>query len=520
MSSAVNAGDVTGAVAYQVEQAVAAATSSLRAEFNQALAGFPQAPGNSPAAIQARTFGGRLTLQAGSATITRDQIGATKLFYAPDGGGTLPVKLNGAWAQRSFLASRDDQIGLTLDLAGSSAWQLGTLHDVFAIERDGIVRLVTRQWDAGMFPTESEIAGGSPISTGTGSSPWLRLASAFDGVLPKAWDVGARIYPANTNPEKSDLVNCIGRAWDDPKKLAKIVVTAASNNMLQNGGSTALMTKAIASNDGVNWTNLGFYYLDASISGGRYEIPINEGNQIPYRMHEFCVAGGANASINIAGLQFMEKVAPVSRRLVMDEGILVNDAPMMVQADASTALEVSAGQVFLGVIAIDDDAPGRVTAHVSYGPDRKYNVWNAYNQKQIKLRAGVVRPNASSYVLSANRWQLVAPGFSLRILQGLEQAAVPVVLDRGFFINAAPGPKGYEAGIAVDNVSVFSGTQIAGTIDSTGTQLGMFQSAHHDVTPFAGVKQINAIERVNFGPGIVSPFVDLRSTSLRASWQG
>ena len=489
--------------------------AAVDARISAAIAAIPPYSGGGSSNID-MSFGGRLTTQSGYAVINQDQIGVQSIYYSPYGKGkTIPIKISGVWSAYSFLSSSNDQVGLNLNLAGSPNWAADSLHDVFAIISGGVLKLATREWDASMYSTDIQLPNVTPISTGTTPTSWLKLSNAFDGITSQSWSNSARLFPSN-----SSLSNCIGQDFGTPQSVSKVIITAANDNTLQVSGNSTLQIKEIASNDGISWTALGFNYLNSSITGGTYTIPVNEGNQIPYRYHQVCITGDPTYSINVAELQFFTKISGL-RRLEYVDGIKTNDSMITVRIDASTTVNIPKNEAtFLGLLHIDSFASGQVTTHVSYGSNRTYGIWNAQNQEDIILQAGVISPGISSYVLNSQRWQLAQTGFSLQIIQGEAKGFIPVSLTRGFYINAAPGRKVYEAGIAVDNTISFSGTEISAVIDNTGPQLGQFQTVFHNVLPFAGIKNINVIERTDSGAGVVSPFVELRSTNLIAKWKG
>ena len=475
----------------------------------------------------AQSFGGRLTLASGKPVMTTDQVGRQNLYYAPLTGAYVPVRVSGAWDLYQYTSGSTDQVGLTLALAGSANWAVGTLHDVFAIVDSGTLKLATRLWDAGMFETETQIPNATAITTGTGATPWARTSAAFDGTLVQANTVAAKMIPSNVG-----LANYIGQDWGAgvTKTVSKFVLTSSSDTFVQNGGVAALQIVLDGSNDGTNWTHLGYYYLNSNTTVGlTFTIPVNTGNRAPYRYHRVGVTGDGTNSINIAELQFFEVTAPANgRRLTLMDGILVNDASMTARTGASTTVTTPQYEgSYLGTIRIDAATAGQITAHNSYGPSRVYNVWNAYNQRNIILKAGVITPNVSSYVLTAKLWQIAQTGFSLDVLQGIAGDHIGVTLLRSFYLNGAAGHTMYEAGIAVDNTVSFSGVQLGATIDNTADsapyvapRLSYSQTAAVDLPPFAGVKTLNAIERTDAGPGVCSPFVEQRSTQLRAEWMG
>jgi hypothetical protein len=459
-----------------------------------------------------QSFGGRLTLAAGEPCMVSDQIAKQTIYYAPYAGDSVPM------APGKFVTDSNDQIGLALDLAGSSAWPADTTHDIFMVRDGEALRLASRQWDAAMIATEEQITGGTTISsvTESGYGPWTTPGAAFDGNPSQGYAASARLYPAAPG-----MNNFIGRQWATPQAIARVEIVAANNNFLVNSGTAAAPIKFWGSNDGAHWFMLGFATADCSANGNTNSFSINVSNRTPYLYHRIGIDPGGNTwSINIAELKFYRAVEPVTRRLTRLAGLRVNDATMTVRKSASETLSVNAGEgLFLGVFRTDPDAPGRVTAHAEYGPSRMYNLWNAHNQRQIVLRAGVPTPDVSSYALVQPKWgPCQSAAFSMDVLVGLAEDQVAAAFYRSVFLNAVTGgTPAYDCGIAVDNTSSFSGKWAGTNLDHTGQTLGTDLVARLVMPKYAGTRKLTAIERNN---GDVKPAVDQRSTVLEAIWMG
>lgn len=464
---------------------------------------------------------GRLTLSPGESVPTADQIGKQVLYYGPCGQGkSLSIYSGGSWGTYDYTSGPTDQVGLSLDLAGSANWPAGSIHDVFAILIGGIPCLATRQWDADMFETEAQIPAGTTITTGTGAAAWLRPAAAFDGAVPQAMAASARTpVPPGAN---SGNANFLGQAWAAPRRVSRLQISACSDNNLNGTATTALHTIVYGSNDGANWNFLTNIYLDVSMFGGTYSVPINFSNQQPYLYHRVGFDGTPGYSLNVAEIQFFERVAPLTRRLTMLDGRWVNDSAITARTDASTTVSVAQYEAtYLGTIQVDD-TDGQITCHTEYGPDRRWGVYNAFNQKRVTLRAGIITPNASSYTVTQNRWgPIQSGGYNLKVLQGLPGDFVNAKLIRGVYINAYGGRKAYEAGIGVDTTLSFSGQEISLTQDMPGQQNGyMAYTANLTLPAFFGSRHLHGIERTDTGAGTASSFVDQRSSVLCAEWMG
>lgn len=73
-------------------------------------------------------------------------------------------------------------------------------------------------------------------------------------------------------------------------------------------------------------------------------------------------------------------------------GIPVNSAEVVLRLDGGDTLSIDSHRAtFLGSIRVSDDA-AVIRCHKSYGERREWGVWNAHNQKQVKLKGGANKP--------------------------------------------------------------------------------------------------------------------------------
>lgn len=92
---------------------------------------------------------------------------------------------------------------------------------------------------------------------------------------------------------------------------------------------------------------------------------------------------------------------PNTTELTLLEGVKVNANQMTMRNGASTWTVAANEAIYYGSIRIDDTA-GQVTCHRSYGQDRRWSVWNPFNQKKILLKVGDSTP---SWVYNAQDWR-------------------------------------------------------------------------------------------------------------------
>lgn len=470
-----------------------------------------------PTALR-QSFGGRLTLVAGQPYMNSDQIGIQNLFYSPDGGRAVPVRVAGNWALYPFTSGPTDQTGLTLALAGSADWAADSIHDVFAIVDGGTLKLATRLWDAGMYPTTAAIANATLVTTGTTPTAWTRASNAFNGTPAQGSANSATINPANPG-----ATNCLGQDYGVgvTRTVSQVTVTAPTDRSLTNGGAVDFRTYGSA--DGASWILLGINWINDVGNGTVYTLPINLSAQAAYRFIRTCFDGDGTHGIFIAQIAYASTVAPAAgRRLTFEDGIAVNDAAMTARIAAGATVTVAqyAGSL-LGVIHIDTASNGALTAHLSWGPSRTFGVWNNYHQVPIRLQGGVPS-SIGSYVATS---QVFVPcqssaTFSAQVLSGLADSPVILSLPRLIFINAQAAGAGYEGGIAVDNNSAFSGASAGFVIDTTGQALGTTLVSNLTLPPYAGIHTMTCVERINNGAGTVSLDSGVSSTALLADFRG
>lgn len=462
--------------------------------------------------------GGRLTLVSGSPEMSTD-VSSTNLYLAPDQSTTCPVLVAGVWTNQTITASATDQVGLTLALAGSSNWAVGTIHDVFCIVNSGVVTLATRAWDSAMLPTTTQITNATTITTGTGSTAWVRATAAFNGTVSQPDASSARNTPSNTG-----LTNCLGQDWGVgvTKLLTKVIVTAPTDDVLRGDGPTVQQIREDGSADNVNWRILDVRQINASTIGTSYTIPINPTYSTPYRYHRTCINGNGTSAINVAQIQYFTTTPPTTRRLSRYNGTLTNDASMTARIGASTTVTTAINEgTYLGSIQIDAATPGTITANFSFGASRQFGIWNYYNPKTITILAGIpttATPYTYSLASPANiDWGPIqgSSTFSATILVGYPTNAVNATLPRTVYLQNASGNGGYESGISVDTTGGFCGTEGDVTIDTTGQNIGLWMQSTCSIPPFFGTHTIYGVEKLAYAPaGTVSLFTDIRNSGI------
>lgn len=84
-------------------------------------------------------YGGRLTLTSATPVMQTDAVNQTSIYYAPYLSGYAPVFDGAAILPRLFLGSSTDNVGQTLNLAGSANWASGSVYDLFLAVVSGVL---------------------------------------------------------------------------------------------------------------------------------------------------------------------------------------------------------------------------------------------------------------------------------------------------------------------------------------------------------------------------------------------
>ena len=203
-------------------------------------------------------------------------------------------------------------------------------------------------------------------------------------------------------------------------------------------------------------------------------------------------------------------------------GLLVNTVQFNGRNGSNTYNNIPANQAtYLGSIYIDATA-GQISCHVTFGQNRKWGVYNAYNQQQIVLQAGDATAswtyNTNTFRASNNTpasWASAAFNFGsgtacngMTVLKGLQDSPVLVTFDQLVTITSGTSANTTaNAGVAVNSITTLSGRQGTVTYGSTGLIFGGELLAIYNMPAFLGINTVASIEKA------------LISAST-AAWQG
>lgn len=192
-------------------------------------------------------------------------------------------------------------------------------------------------------------------------------------------------------------------------------------------------------------------------------------------------------------------------------GLLTNKVSMTARNGATT-YTVGANQgTYVGTIWIDATA-GQLTCHVSYGQNRKFGVWNAYN-RMLTVMLGGESTASWNYTTATIRASNNSAANSITTLLGLPDERVEVSLDQRAACTTASVT--LSLGIGVASTTTFSG-QVA-ALDTGSSGLGGSYTARHSIMPFIGLQAVTALERGASGGSFRGTASDQRLSVL---WHG
>lgn len=352
---------------------------------------------------------GRLTLAQSTPFMSQDTTSSV-LWYAAHSGNTVPVRQGGSVVQAQF----DDT--LSMNLAGLAS---NSQHDIFLGVVGGAAVLVSSPMGGAATSSTSKITGGTTIG---GMTAGGGLAAAFDGNTAQSYTACAASGTAASGYAEA---NTAGKDWG----AAKTVSGFRAYGPIDDGfrGDGAAIGIKLQGWSGSAWVDL---WTGTAPSGAGGVVNITSGITVAAcTKHRVILSGNSTNWVRLAEVEFYETTSSggTSRNLARVGGMLVNSA-------AIGAVNANEG-TYLGSIHIDAEG-GQCTAHFSYGPRRKFGVWNAYNQVPVILKAGIdfppyptsPVPGSTGYTPAAiyPAWGPAAQdtGNSLTVFTGLKQASI------------------------------------------------------------------------------------------------
>lgn len=177
-------------------------------------------------------------------------------------------------------------------------------------------------------------------------------------------------------------------------------------------------------------------------------------------------------------------------------GFLVNANSLSLiynTGSGNNTITVAAGQgIYLGSIYIDGTA-GQVTCHRSYGRNRKWGIWNTYNQTQISLTAGDQTGGAQAS--TGNFTPVVSASTVLTSFVGLATELINFTGSIGGSSNVSANLNG---GIGINSTSVSTGFAPSGGAYSGALNIAI-PTATYVQLPALGITNATLLIRADAG---------------------
>ena len=383
--------------------------------------------------------------------------------------------------------------------------------------------------DPGLYVTapSNPVAQGSSSGSGTGATFNLTTATDdyvadYDGaVFSTLWaDMGATSYMAGAMNLLNGLAlaNYIGAA-----NIAAAVQTAlpipTPQGRLTPTSGTPVITSDASGSTACYWTP--FQGLWTPIHNGTGLIPYQLAGELPLilgvaqaanQIYDIFLAYNAGSPVigtgptwaagggSVTGGSCARGSGAGSTQLTRLKGTLVNTVSMTLTYNTGSGvnnLTVAANQgIYLGSIFVDSVA-GSLTCHTSYGQNRKWAVWNNYNQVPVYLKGG--DPNGSwGYNGAAWRSSNNNSANNLTVFSGFPQDIYDIKFFQHYTAsNAASSGTSGQIGIGLNTNSGPTGTSNIGSNFSNNPgnySVGSPVYAAYTMPPALGINTLYSLE--------------------------
>ena len=213
-----------------------------------------------------------------------------------------------------------------------------------------------------------------------------------------------------------------------------------------------------------------------------------------------------------------------SAQIAKQNGIWVNSFSIAANNGSNTYTVPALQCTYVGSVSVDS-TPGQVSAYRTWGQNRKFGVWNAYNRVPITLLVGD-GTNSWNYNTATVRPSNNNPANSGLAFTGLPEEQVTTVFSQFIAISISSGGGTLvQSTIAVcDNSSTavvgnqgFIGQILSGSLNGNAQTV----TAHFTAQPTLGLNKMTACESGNPASGGATTFNGTFSTmQMSVSWRG
>lgn len=500
----------------------------------------------------AATIGGTgsgFSVPVSSTSINSSLAGGTVGFYLPNGFPTfkqtwqdagevtlnqnpVPLDQNGCaviYGAGVYLMVLKDSLGNTVyskltastspvgifwaGLAGGTGNAITITDTAFANQDGATIQFLAKAANTG--PVTISVSGGTPIAivndTGTGPAA-LSGSEIGPGNTPMLTYDATNVEFHIVNPAATTSSSGGSSSFTPPQGYLNLV-GQASGDVIQTGDVLGAVTVYYSPYNGNTlpiWNGTVF----KTVTFSELTTTLTSAGSPSNTIQDECVFSNNGVPTLVTGPSWTTVTAGAGNRgtgagtaqITRLQGIWVN-AVTIIGYNGLSSFSIPASQcTYVGSVYIDGTA-GQVTAHRSYGQNRKFGVWNAYNRQPVVVKVG--DPTASwGYAIGATRASNGAPAAfsstacnvgngttcnSLISFQGL-----PEEIPDFMFIQQIRNPSGtsglqaiYEIGY--NSVASSSGTQGIQGINTT-TSLTILAPAHWIPIPSIGINIVTTLE--------------------------
>lgn len=202
-------------------------------------------------------------------------------------------------------------------------------------------------------------------------------------------------------------------------------------------------------------------------------------------------------------------------------GLWVNAVQISGKNGASTYTIPANTATYLGSISIDSSA-GQVSCYRSFGQNRKWGVWNAYNRQTISTQAGDATASWT-YNTNTARPSNNNAANSTQVFAGLPEEAAYIAFQQ--YVQMTPnGGCTTKVGIGFNVTNAFSGTTgqaFVNGLAANGAGSNVTSNAEYTVAPFIGINTLTSVEQTPTTSGTGATYTGTQtSMTLAATYRG
>lgn len=404
--------------------------------------------------------------------------------------------------------------------------------------------------DAGFPATDGTVVQFIPISTNTGATTITLTGSGSPGPYSIVKDgsagavalVGGEIVagsPSNVvsvvysatqnNFHILNLLSATATSPVPPPQGYLTLLNAAGGGPIQQSAditaATTVYYSPLTGNQIPIWNGSSFTLLTFP----ELSLTLSAASQLASTIYDACVFNNAGAPVAVFGPAWSNSAAGTGSRgtgggsaqISRQNGIWVNTVQISANNGATTYTIPALQCTYVGSVSIDSVA-GQVSAYRTWGQNRKFGVWSAYNRQLIVLQAG---DSTASWTYSSLtiRQSNAASGNTLTVFAGLPEEIFFSTFTQKVAGQITGGSVGAQILIGWNSTTAGSGT--VGEMDLTNNNAASVlirnsPQAVYAAAPTIGINNVNALEAATTAGNSATFFGTQGPMLLQTMWRG